>query len=37
MMTRTNNVAMRESNYNIDHKYMVITWIIYANEIKYFS
>ena len=26
MMTRRNNVAARESNDNIDHKNMVITW-----------
>ena len=36
MMIRRNNVAMRESNYNIDHK-MVITWISFADEVKYFS
>ena len=36
MMTRINNVAMRESNDNIDHK-MVITWISFADEVKYFS
>ena len=35
MMTR-NDVAMRESNVNIDHK-MVITWISFADELKYFS
>ena len=33
-MTRRNNVAMRESNDNIDHK-MVITWISFADEVKY--
>ena len=37
MMTRRNNVAMRESNDNIDHKNMVITWINFADDIKYFS
>ena len=36
MTTRRNNVAMRESNDNIDHK-MVITWISFADEVKYFS
>ena len=36
MMTRINNVAMRESNDNIDHK-MVITWFSFPNEVKYFS
>ena len=35
MMTR-NNAAMRESNDNKDHK-MVITWISFAYEVKYFS
>ena len=36
MMARRNNVATRESNDNVDHK-MVITWISFANEVKYFS
>ena len=36
-MTRRNNVAMRESKDNIDHKKMVITWINFADEAKYFS
>ena len=36
MMTRRNNVVMGESNDNIDHKNMVITWISFANEVKYF-
>ena len=36
MMTRRNNVAMRESNDNIDHK-IVITWISFADEVKYCS
>ena len=36
-MTRRNNVAMKESNDNIDHKKMIITWISVANEVKYFS
>ena len=35
-MTRRNNVAMRESNDNIDYK-NVITWISFADEVKYFS
>ena len=30
-MKRRNNVAMRESNNNIDHKKMVITWISLAD------
>ena len=34
-MTRKNNVAMRESNDNIDHK-MVITLISFTGEVKYF-
>ena len=37
MMTKRSNVAMRESNNNIDHKNMVITWISFADEVKYFS
>ena len=37
MMTRRNNVAIRESNDNIDHKKMVITWISFADGVKYFS
>ena len=37
MIARRNNVAMRESNDNIDHKKMVITWISFADEVKYFS
>ena len=36
MMTR-NNVAMRESNDNIDHMKMLITWISFVDEVKYFS
>ena len=36
MMTRRNNVALRESNDNIDHK-MVITCISFADEVKYLS
>ena len=36
MMTKRNNVAMRESNDNVDHK-MAITWIIFSDEVKYFS
>ena len=34
MMTR-NNVAMRKSNDNIDHK-MLITWISFADEVNFF-
>ena len=30
MMTRKNNVAMRESNDNVDHKNVVIMWINFA-------
>ena len=37
IMTRINNVAMRESNDNIDHNKMVITWISFADEVKKFS
>ena len=36
MMTKK-NVAMRESNANIDHKNVVIVWISLADEVKYFS
>ena len=36
MMTRRDNVAMRELNDNIDHK-MLITSISFADEVKYFS
>ena len=36
MMTRRNNVAMRESNDNINDKNMVINWISFADEVKYF-
>ena len=36
MMTGRNNVAMSESNDNIDHKKMVITCISFADEVKYF-
>ena len=35
-MARRNNVAKRESSDNIDHK-MVLTWISFADEGKYFS
>ena len=35
MMTRR-NVALGESNDNIDHK-MVMTWISFWDEVKYFS
>ena len=34
MMTRRKNVTMRESNDNIDHKKLVITWISFADEVK---
>ena len=37
MMTRRNNVVMRESNNNIDHKNMVTTWISFEDEVKCFS
>ena len=37
MMTRRNNVVMRKSNDNIDHKNMVTTSISFADELKYFS
>ena len=37
MITRRNNVAIRESNDNIDHKKMVITWISFADEVKKIS
>ena len=37
MMTRKNNVAMRESNDNIDHKNMIIIWISFADEAKFSS
>ena len=37
MITRRNNVVMIESNDNIDHKKMVITWISFGDEVKYFS
>ena len=35
MMTRRNNVAMKESNDNTNHK-MVIARISFADDIKYF-
>ena len=37
MMARRNNVAMRESNDNIDHENVVITWINFADDVKIFS
>ena len=37
MVTRRNNVAISELNDNIDHKEIVITWISFADEVKYFS
>ena len=36
MMTGRKNVAIRESNDNINHK-IVINWISFADEVKYFS
>ena len=36
MMT-SRNVAMRESDDNMDQKKMVISWISFADEVKYFS
>ena len=36
-MTKRNNVAMRESNDNIDHMNMAITWTSFGDEVKYFS
>ena len=36
-MTTRNNIAMRESNDSINHKKMVVTWISFADEVKYFS
>ena len=35
-MKRRNNVAMGEPNDNINHK-IVITWISFPVEVKYFS
>ena len=37
MKTRINNVAMGELNNNIDHKKIIIAWISFADEVKYFS
>ena len=37
MVTGKNNVTMSESNDNIDHKKMVVTWISFEDEVKYFS
>ena len=34
MMTRKNNVAMGESNDNIDHKNVVIIWISLCLQMK---
>ena len=36
MMAKKSNVAMRESNDNIDHKSVVINWINIADDVKYF-
>ena len=33
-MTRKSNVAMRESNDNIDHKNVVIILVSFADEVK---
>ena len=33
MMARKDNLAMRESKDNIDHKKIVITWISFADEV----
>ena len=33
MMARKDNVAMRESNDNIDHKKIVITWLSFSDEV----
>ena len=35
-MKRRNNVAMGEPNDNINYK-IVITWISFPDEVKYFS
>ena len=37
MMTRENNVALREPGNNIDHKNVVMIRISFADEVKYFS
>ena len=37
MMTRKNNVDVRESNDNVDRKNVVVSWISFADEVKYFS
>ena len=37
MVTGRNNVAMSESNDNIKYRKIVITWISFADEVKYFS
>ena len=37
MLTKRNNVAVKESNDNIDHKKMVITWIDFGDEVRYIS
>ena len=34
---KKNNVAMKQSNDDIDHKNVVIIWINFADEAKYFS
>ena len=36
-MTRKNNVDVRESNDNVDRKNVVVIWISFADEVKYFS
>ena len=35
MMTRKNNVVIRELNNNIDHKNVVIIWVSLCLQIKY--
>ena len=37
MMTKRNNVSMRESNDKIDHKKKIIVSISFADEVKYYS
>ena len=36
MTTRKNKVATRESNNNIDHETVEITWISFADKVIYF-
>ena len=37
MISRKNNVAVRKSNDNTDHKNVVIIWIRFTDEVKDFS